>query len=126
MDLLVHLQRASAGLNAPATTTSALARARVAEARELQARRFARERFTVNARMDAGALARHVRLDGHAEELLRRSRAAAMLSARGEQRVLRVARTIADLNGHARILASDLGSALAMRAQPAPGASRAA
>ena len=38
-----------------------------------------------------------------------------LLSARGQHRVLRVARTIADLNGSERVRARDVGSALAMR-----------
>jgi magnesium chelatase family protein len=126
MDLIVHFQRASDGLNAPATISSTRARALVAEARSRQAHRFSGERFTLNARMDAAALVRHARLDSDAGGLLDRARAAAMLSARGEQRVLRVARTIADLNGHQRIRASELGAALAMRALAASGASRAA
>jgi magnesium chelatase family protein len=38
-----------------------------------------------------------------------------LLSARGQHRVLRVARTIADLNASERVRARDLGAALALR-----------
>ncbi len=49
--------------------------------------------------MDARMLERHVRLEARGQELLRAARRRGLLSARGEHRVLRVARTIADLDG---------------------------
>jgi magnesium chelatase family protein len=58
--------------------------------------------------------------------MLRRARESGLLSARGEHRVLRVARTIADLNGSERVRARDLGTALALRTQATPAGSRAA
>ena len=76
--------------------------------------------------MDARLLAEHARLDTHADALLRRARERAMLSMRGEQRVLRVARTIADLNGREEIGARELGSALALRGEALLGRPRAA
>jgi magnesium chelatase family protein len=49
-----------------------------------------------------------------------------MLSARGQHRVLRVARTIADLEGSRRVRAADLGAALAMRPEVGVHGSRVA
>ena len=49
-----------------------------------------------------------------------------MLSARGQHRVLRVARTIADLNGSERVRARDVGGALALRPEAGLAGSRAA
>ncbi len=69
----------------------------------------------MNARMDGRMLSRHVKLDSRSERMLRDARASGLLSARGEHRVLRVARTIADLDGSARVRARDLGAALALR-----------
>ena len=86
-------------------------------ARERQAARLEDEGVTVNAQMDVRMLARHVRLDDKAEELLRERQERGLLSARGQHRVLRVARTIADLNGSERVRARDLGSALALRSE---------
>jgi magnesium chelatase family protein len=65
--------------------------------------------------MDGRMLRRHVKLDGRGEQMLRAARVAGLLSARGEHRVLRVARTIADLDARERVRASDLGAALALR-----------
>jgi magnesium chelatase family protein len=65
--------------------------------------------------MDVPMLQRHARLDPQAEELLNKSQRRGLLSARGQHRVLRVARTVADLNGSERVRARDVGSALAMR-----------
>jgi magnesium chelatase family protein len=48
------------------------------------------------------------------------------LSTRGQHRVLRVARTIADLNGSERVRARDVGSALALRSEAPHAGSRAA
>jgi magnesium chelatase family protein len=76
--------------------------------------------------MDVSMLGRHVRLDERCEEMMRRAREQGLLSARGQQRALRVARTIADLNGSGRLRARDLGAALALRPEAATGASRAA
>jgi len=49
-----------------------------------------------------------------------------MLSARGQARVLRVARTIADLNGHEWVRVRDLGSAIALRGDAGIAGKRAA
>ena len=53
-----------------------------------------------------------------------RAREQGLLSARGEHRVLRVARTIADLDGSERVRARDVGAALALRAARGPSAER--
>jgi magnesium chelatase family protein len=74
--------------------------------------------------MDVRALQRHARLDARGEEIMRAARERGMLSARGQHRVLGVARTIADLNGSARIRARDLGGALAMNPEAAHRESR--
>ncbi|HLM85374.1 MAG TPA: YifB family Mg chelatase-like AAA ATPase [Solirubrobacteraceae bacterium] len=113
-------------LRAPALMSSEQARARVKRARERQAARLSGERVTVNGHMDARMLRLYVRLDERCEEMLRTARRRGLLSARGEHRVLRVARTIADLGPSERVRARDLGAALAMRPDVALAASRAA
>ena len=72
--------------------TATVAR-RVAAARDVQCRRQAR----LNARLDADELATLCRIDAAARELLGRAMRQLGLSARAYHRVLRVARTIADL-----------------------------
>jgi magnesium chelatase family protein len=127
IDLLVNLQRQPAGeLMAGSSTGSAEARERVMRARELQAARLAPDGLSLNAQMDARLLGRHARLDERGCEMMRRAREQGLLSARGEHRVLRVARTIADLDGSRRVRARDLGTALALRPEAAFAGSRAA
>ncbi len=118
IDLLVGVER-QGKLDAAPCTSSRAARERVMLARERQARRSAGEGAPVNARLDARMLRRHARLDGQGAEMLRGARERGLLSARGEQRVLRVARTIADLAGSPRVRARDLGAALALRTDSA-------
>jgi magnesium chelatase family protein len=127
IDVLSCLQRDLAhDLSAAPLTSSARARAQVADARARQAARLSAERVSVNAQMDGRMLHRYARLDERGQELLRKAREAGMLSARGETRVLRVARTIADLNASERVRAQDLGAALALRTEPTVAGNRAA
>ncbi|MBP8272806.1 MAG: ATP-binding protein [Acidobacteria bacterium] len=90
---------------------SAVVRARVVAARE---RQFARD-GRLNARLDGPALKRACALDAAGERLLGKAMARQFLSARGATRVLRVARTIADLAGHDAIVKTDVAEALQFR-----------
>src|SRR5262249_44242026 len=91
------------------------ARARVTEARERQRARLGRAVVRLNARMTPRQLARHCTLPSVGRELLTRATARLGLSARGHDRVLKVARTIADLAGADSISAEHLAEALAYR-----------
>jgi magnesium chelatase family protein len=126
IDLLVHLHRAGGqALSAPALTCSRAARHRVALARERQAERFRAERADVNAEMDVRMLRRHARLDDAGESIIRDAAARGLLSGRGQHRVLRVARTVADLRASKRVGVSDVAAALALRPEVGLHASRA-
>jgi len=100
---------------AGSSVSSAEAREQVMRARERQRARLGPDGGSLNAQMDARLLARHARLEERGSEMLRRARERGLLSARGEHRVLRVARTIADLHGSRSVRARDLGTALALR-----------
>jgi magnesium chelatase family protein len=126
IDLLADLHLEARERRATALMTSAEAFEQVARARELQAVRLASEGVTVNSRMDGRMLRRYVKLDERSERMLRSARAAGLLSARGEHRVLRVARTIADLDASRRVRACDLGAALALRPDANVAGNRAA
>jgi magnesium chelatase family protein len=127
IDLLARLESEGAlGENAIALTSSEQAREQVMVARERQAARLKDEAVTVNAHMDVAMLARYARLEEKAEELLRKNQRRGLLSARGQHRVLRVARTIADLHGSEQVRARDVGSALALRSEAQHAGSRAA
>jgi len=127
IDLLTHLELdAMHDLKLAPLATSKAARERVTDARERQAARLRDDSVTVNAHMDTRTLKRHVTLEDKGEEMLRKARERGMLSARGQHRVLRVARTVADLNGSARVRARDVGAALALRPEAALAGSRVA
>jgi magnesium chelatase family protein len=102
------------------------ARERIVAARERQAARLREEDVTLNSQLDARMLHAHVRLDERGQELLRRAREHGVLSARGQDRVVRLARTIADLNGCERVARGDLAAAIALRGGEARGGERAA
>lgn len=116
IDLLVAFEHhARHDLDAAPATSSREARAQVLAARERQAARLGAEEVRVNAQMDSRMLRRHARLSDRGETLLRGARERGMLSARGQHRVLRVARTIADLDGCERVRAGHVAQAIALR-----------
>ena len=117
IDLLTHMERDDGAqrLSAASLTSSEKARELVTQARARQAARLSEDGVTVNAHMDVRMLQKYVRLDSRSEAMLLRARESGLLSARGQHRVLRVARTIADLGGSERVRARDVGGALALR-----------
>jgi magnesium chelatase family protein len=90
---------------------SAGVRSRVVEARR---RQVERQRM-LNARLSGADLKRQCGLGRAAENLLAHGVRQMSLSARGATRVIRVARTIADLGGHQEIDPGDIAEALQFR-----------
>jgi magnesium chelatase family protein len=93
--------------------------ARVAAARELQRRRYASAglpQIRTNAEAPAAILDTIAPLDAPGSKLLREAAETMKLSARGYHRVLRVARTLADLDGVDAIGRLHLAEALSYRA----------
>jgi magnesium chelatase family protein len=120
MDLLINVERpGEAELRAPPETTSARTRARVAAARERQRFRLQGTSAACNGEMDARLVRRHVRLVQAADRILAQAYGVGVLSARGRHRVVRVAQTVADLEGHDRITESDVLTALSLRQRSA-------
>jgi magnesium chelatase family protein len=116
MDLLVTVERPSErDLRAGPSVDSETARARVAEARERQLHRLRGSGARCNGEMDGRLVRRHVRLEDTAADTLGRAYAVGALSARGRHRVLRVARTIADLERREVVSAADVLTALSLR-----------
>ena len=116
MDLLVNVERPTEPeLRAPGNTDSASARARVVRARERQLERLGGSSARCNGEMDVRLTRRHVTLDREAERALAHAYALGALSARGRHRVLRVARTIADLDQREQVVCADVLTALALR-----------
>jgi magnesium chelatase family protein len=142
IDLVAHLERpnarrasrASRALSPPCrpdliaepTLDSAQAREQVVCARERQAARLREDGVSANAHMDARMLRRHVAMTEGAERLLRGAQEQGTMSARGIARVLRVARTAADLEGSARTRAQDVSLVFSLRAHDTWSGRRAA
>lgn len=89
--------------------------ARVAAARDLQRTRLASREITTNADLTGADLDDMAVLDGEAQALLTDAAEKLHLSARGYHRILRVARTIADLAGSTAITRVHVGEAVSFR-----------
>jgi len=97
------------------TESSATIRERVNRARSLQTERYRASGQTCNAQMGQGDLKTHCRLDQEAEKLMRAAFDRLRLTARSHDRILRVARTIADLEESQNITAAHLAEAIQYR-----------
>ena len=95
--------------------TSAAMAARVAAARKIQERRYSGRPTPVNSAMTPGDMERYCRLDGAGEALLKTAIGEYGLSARAYGRILKVARTIADLEEAESIAAEHLLEAVQYR-----------
>jgi magnesium chelatase family protein len=95
--------------------SSAAMRARVEAAREAQRRRFGGRAGACNAAMGPSDLRAHAALERAQGDLLQQAMERLGLSARAYDRVLKVARTIADLAGADRIATAHLLEAIHYR-----------
>jgi magnesium chelatase family protein len=95
--------------------SSAAVRARVVAARGRQAARHAGDGVLTNAELTPALMAKYCAMDQSALRVLRSAMTRLSLSARGYDRVRKVARTIADLNGDDRIASDHLAEALQFR-----------
>jgi Mg chelatase-related protein len=99
----------------PEENSSAI-RERVAAARRRQHARFAGDtKVNCNARMATRHLKHHCRLDSESQELIRVAMSELNLSARAYDRILKVARTIADLGTSEAITAEHVSEAIQYR-----------
>jgi magnesium chelatase family protein len=94
---------------------SADVQARVEAARERQRARFVEDDLVYNAEMGPGEVRKYCRLDETCSALMRNAMRQLQLSARAYHRVLKLARTIADLAGAVEISPAHLAEALQYR-----------
>lgn len=90
-------------------------RERVISARKIQARRFSRSRIRTNANMTSRHIRKYCALDDHTSKTLENAVKRLGLSARAYHRVLKIARTIADLAGAERIEKAHIAEAVGYR-----------
>ncbi|MES2754040.1 MAG: YifB family Mg chelatase-like AAA ATPase [Pseudomonadota bacterium] len=119
IDLHVEVNAVSAAdlVLPPAAEGSAEVAARVADARALQRERYAEHPVRTNAEADGDLLEAVATPDEAGRQLLAQAAAAMRMSARGYSRVLRVARTIADLAGSEAVGRIHVAEALSYRRQ---------
>ena len=114
-----HTRKAGAGYADPDYDLSAEwieAKERIGAARKRQHERFkARPKITCNARMGTRELKEHCTLDETTKGLLQCAMTDLNLSARAYDRILKVARTIADLAAMEKIAAEHVSEAIQFR-----------
>jgi magnesium chelatase family protein len=99
----------------PPAEPSAVLRARVIAARARQAERYKKEGLTSNAQVGPRLLKKYSVLDAAGREILEQAMTRLGFSARAHGRILRVARTIADLAGSDTLTASHVAEAIQYR-----------
>lgn len=90
-------------------------RRRVVRARQIQQERFAGLGYFCNAQLDQTGIERFCAMDESAKKLLHQAVERFHVSMRAYGRILKVARTVADLSGHGRILPQDVAQAIQYR-----------
>ena len=101
--------------DAPAGEGSADIRARVIHARERQLERLRGDGIFANAQMASRHIRRHCRLDAESERMLESAMTRQGLSARAYNRILKVSRTIADLDAAEYIRPAHVAEAVGYR-----------
>lgn len=103
IQLWLHSVNPSLLVRGERTESSARVAARVRAAREMQTERFVSEDISTNAEMGNRHLKEYCTLDGPCRSMLEKIMTKGGLSARAYTRMVKVARTIADLEGSSRI-----------------------
>ncbi|WP_373653851.1 YifB family Mg chelatase-like AAA ATPase [Schlesneria sp. DSM 10557] len=101
--------------NQTAGTNSESMKSQVVAAREIQQRRFGKGSLRLNGRMPPQQIRQFCKLESDAESLLKSAMEEMGLSARAHDKILRISRTIADLEASERITASHLSEAINYR-----------
>lgn len=90
-------------------------RQRVANARQRQSERFSRAKIHCNAQMSGRHMKTHCKVDSASQRLLEAAVDKLGLSARGYKKILKIARTIADMDGQPEIMTQHISEAIQYR-----------
>ncbi len=103
----------------PQGEPSSKVRERVEMARERQLHRFAGEKFSTNAEMSVQDIRKYCTLDNETMELLKNAIKQMHLSARSFHRILKLSRTLADLDGLEKITSAHITTSIGYRPRQA-------
>ena len=103
------------GRGVEVSDTSEIIRERVIRAREIQIARFGRDGVFSNSAMSPTEIRKYCEIDAASEELLEKAMMRQGLSARAHDRILKVSRTIADLEGSENVQSTHLSEAINYR-----------
>jgi magnesium chelatase family protein len=117
IDLHIEADSVSYGelRSAERSEPSEVVRSRVERARAIQLRRFEGTGIYVNSQMTSALIRKHCVIDQASEELLEHAFRKLSLSARAATRILKVARTIADIEGKESIDINNIAEAIQYR-----------
>ena len=96
-------------------TNSAAIRTNVIKAREIQTNRFGNGKIMTNAMMSHKQAEKYCTLDTAGEQMLKHAMTEFGLSARAHDKICKIARTIADLDGKEAIAAEHIAEAVSYR-----------
>jgi magnesium chelatase family protein len=111
----VRFKELTGSSTGPEPESSMSIRERVTGARNLQRERLKTEGIFSNAQMTPRMIRRYCRIDSESERMLETAMARLGLSARAYDRILKVSRTIADLEGLGEIRSSHVAEAVGYR-----------
>ena len=95
--------------------SSATIKARINAVRDIQRKRFEKDGILTNAEMTTAQINKYCKIDKDSERLLSKAFERLNLSARGTTRILKVARTIADMDGAENIESKHIAEAIGYR-----------
>ncbi len=116
IDIQIEVQRISYDkLGVVVPETSSQIKERVSKARKIQENRYKNEEIFSNAQLSSGQCEKYCKIDDESKELLKIAYEKLGLSARAHSKILKVARTIADLEGTSNIEKRHIAEAIQYR-----------